>query len=55
MNGRKTDLPALQPGSSQMYEVTFTITGIRRVAVDLVRPTGFSAITVEYLDQAATK
>ena len=55
MDGRKTDLPALQPGSSQMYDATFTVTGIKRVVVDLVRPTGFSAITVEYLDQAATR
>jgi beta-glucuronidase len=53
MDGRKTDLPSLQPGSSHAFETAFTVTGIRRVVVDLSRPTGYSAITVEYLDQAA--
>jgi beta-galactosidase len=55
MEGRKTDLPALQPGSFRISEATFALTGIRRVAVDLVRPTGFSVITVEVLDRAALR
>ncbi len=55
MDGFKAELPELHPGSSQTYETSFSVIGIRRVVVDLLRPTGFSAITVEYLDEAAQK
>jgi beta-glucuronidase len=53
MDGGKTTLSALSPGSSHTYAIEPSISGIRRVVVDVVRPTGFSVITVEYLDQAA--
>ena len=53
MDGGKTTLPALTPGSSHALEIKPSISGTRRVVVDVIRPTGFSAITVEYLDQAA--
>lgn len=55
MDGAKTDLPPVSPGSSQTYRAEFSVNGIRRVVVDLLRPTGFSVITVEHLDQAAHK
>ncbi len=55
MEGAKTELPELHPGSSQGYEASFSVSEIRRVVVDLMRPTGFSAITVEYLDEAGQK
>ena len=55
MEGAKTELPELHPGSSQRYETSFSVKGIRRVVVDLMRPTGFSAITLECLDQAGEK
>ena len=53
MVGGKKALSTLPPGSSQAYEIEVPIAGIRRIAVDVVRPTGFSAISVEYLDKAA--
>ena len=55
MEGRVTELPSLQPGSSQTYEATFAVPGIRRVVVDVIRPTGFSALTVKHLGQSAEK
>jgi beta-glucuronidase len=55
MEGAKTELPELHAGSSQAYEASFSASGIRRVVVDLMRPTGFSAITVQYLDEAGQK
>jgi beta-galactosidase len=53
MDGATTILPVLLPGSSQTFENKFSIAGIRRIVVDVVRPTGFSAITVEYLNEPA--
>ncbi len=53
MDGGKTTLPKLPPGLSQTHEIKTSITGIRRIVVDVVRPTGFSAITVEYQNHAA--
>ena len=41
MDGGKTTLSALSPGSSNTYEIEPSISGIRRVVVDVVRPTGF--------------
>jgi beta-glucuronidase len=55
MDGAKTELPDAMPGSSHTYEARFSSTGIGRVVVDLLRPNGFSAITVEYLDEASRK
>ena len=52
MDGGSTTLSELTPGSSHTYEFKPSVSGIRRVVVDMVRPTGFSAITVKYLDQA---
>jgi beta-galactosidase len=53
MDGGMTTLPTLLPGSSQTYEIKTSITGIRRIIVDVIRPTGFSAITAEYQREAA--
>ena len=55
MEGALTELPEVHPGSSQGYVVTFSISEIRRVVVDLMRATGFSAITAHYLDKAGEK
>jgi beta-galactosidase len=53
MDGGKRSLPALLPGSSQTFEIQLSIAGIRRIVVDVIRPTGFSAIAVEYLSDGA--
>jgi beta-galactosidase len=53
MDGGRKRLPTLVPGSSQTLEIQSSIAGMRRIVVDVVRPTGFSAITVEYLNEAA--
>lgn len=53
MDGGKTTLSTLLPSSSQTYEIKVSITGMKRIVVDVFRPTGFSAITVEYLAEAA--
>lgn len=53
MDGGKMALSALLPGSSQTYVIKTSITVIRRIVVDVVRPTGFSALTVEYQAEAA--
>ncbi len=55
MDGGKVPLSALSPGSSHTHEIKTSVNGIRRVLVDVFRPTGFSAITVEYMDQNAYK
>lgn len=55
MDGGRVPLSALSPGSSRTEKIKTAVNGIRRVIVDLLRPTGFSAITVEYLDQSAYK
>lgn len=53
MDGGKATLPTSSPGSSHIHEIKSSVSGIRRVVVDVFRPTGFSAMTVEYLDHAA--
>lgn len=53
MNGGKMSLPALHAGSSGTYKIDVPLAGIRRIVVDVLRPTGFSAMTVEYLVEAA--
>ena len=53
MDGGKTPLSALSPGSAQIYEIKSAESGIRRLVVDVVRPTGFSAITAKYVDETA--
>lgn len=53
--GEKTGLPDLLSGSSGKYQTKLLTGEIRRVVVDVIRPTGFSALTVEYLDEAAQR
>ena len=53
MDGGKMSLPALVPGTSQKFEVELSLVGIRRIVVDVLRPTGFSAMTVGHLNEAA--
>ena len=53
MDGGAAELAELQAGSEQSYDVKSSLGRIRRVVVDLLRPTGFSAFTLEYLDGAA--
>jgi beta-glucuronidase len=55
MDGGKTQLPDIAPGSSKTQDFKSSAPLIRRVVVDLLRPTGFSAITLEYLDGAGKK
>jgi beta-glucuronidase len=52
MDGGKMDLADLPPRSSNTHEIRSSAKSIRRVAVDLLRPTGFSAISVAFLDEA---
>lgn len=54
MDGGKTKLPAVLPGSSQTFKIKLSVSEIRRIVAEVVRPTGFSAITVEYLNEAAS-
>lgn len=55
MDGGKVILPALSPRSSHSQEFKSSVSGIRRVVVDVIRPTGFSVMTLEYLDHSAYK
>lgn len=55
MEGRMSELPELHPGSSHGAQADFAVEGIQRVVADVMRPTGFSAMTVEYLEGAALK
>jgi len=48
MSGHRTFLPALLPGTSQSFEVRFDQEEIRRVVVDIMRPTGFSVLTAHH-------
>ena len=53
MDGGEIKLPELEPGSAHRLEFASSGRRIRRIVVDVIRPTGFSAITVEHLDSAA--
>jgi beta-galactosidase len=53
MDGGTMDVAELHPESSRTYEIRPSIPAVRRIVVDLLRPTGFSAVTVEYLDKAS--
>lgn len=53
MDGGRMSLPTLRPGSSSTIKMEISIAGIRKVVVDVMRPTGFSVITVEHLNEAA--
>jgi len=48
MEGGKTILPELSPGSSHTCQIKPFVTGIRRIVADVIRPTGFSVFTLEY-------
>lgn len=53
MDGGRMSLPALSPGSSHTFKIEMPATGIRRIVADVMRPTGFSTLRVEYLIEAA--
>jgi beta-galactosidase len=48
MDGGIIPLSALAPGSSRALKAMVRITDVRRIVVDVLRPTGFSAFTVEH-------
>jgi beta-galactosidase len=47
MHGAVNPLPELQPGESHTIEAHFPVKDARRIVVDILRPTGFSAARVE--------
>jgi len=49
MEGGTISLPVLSPGSSHRSTMTVRIPDIRRITVELLRPTGLSTISAEYL------
>lgn len=48
MDGNRIELPDLNPGVTHRFEARPSVPGIHKVAVDLLRPSGYSAFTVEY-------
>jgi beta-glucuronidase len=55
MHGIVSQLPDLHPGESHTIQATFPIRDTRRIAVDILRPTGFSAASVELPVEAAAR
>jgi beta-glucuronidase len=55
MHGIVSQLPELRPGESHTIQATFPIQDTRRIVVDILRPTGFSAGSVELSLQAAAR
>ena len=55
MHGIVSQLPDLHPGDSHMTQATFPIQDTRRIVVDILRPTGFSAASVELPVEAAVR
>lgn len=55
MAGAKTPLPPLPPGSSQRFRADIRTPGLKKLDVDLLRPTGFSALKVQYLEAEASE
>jgi beta-galactosidase len=56
MQGRIDRLPDLAPGSRITLNATSTIAGVKRVAVEILRPTGFAAAQIELvLSKAAER
>jgi beta-glucuronidase len=55
MHGNVSQLPELHPGESHTVQATFATQDARRVVVDILRPTGFSAASVELLLEAAVR
>jgi len=53
MAGQISDLPTLPAGSSHSVTASLQAGPVRRIMVDIMRPTGFSALTAEYLEKAA--
>jgi beta-galactosidase len=53
MEGGTISLPVLSPGSSHRSTMTVRIPDIRRITVELLRPTGLSTISAEYLAAAS--
>ena len=49
MHGVVSQLPELHQGESHTVEANFAIQDARRIVVDILRPTGFSAANVELL------
>jgi beta-glucuronidase len=55
MHGIVSQLPELHPGESHTIQATFPIQDTRRIVVDILRPTGFSAARVELPVEAAAR
>ena len=55
MHGIVSQLPDLHPGESHTIQATFPIQDTRRITVDILRPTGFSAASVELPVEAAVR
>jgi beta-galactosidase len=55
MHGVMDPLPELHPGESHMIQASFPVQDARRIAVDILRPTGFSASCVELLVKSALR
>jgi beta-glucuronidase len=55
MHGIVSQLPELHPGESHTIQATFALQDARRIVVDILRPTGFSAASVELLVEAAVR
>jgi hypothetical protein len=53
MEGRINILPVLEPGSSHSVTTSFQGAAVKRIVVDVMRSTGFSAATAEFLEEAA--
>ena len=53
MEGRINILPVLEPGSSHSVTTSFQDAAVKRIVVDVMRSTGFSAATAEFLEEAA--
>lgn len=55
MAGAKMALTELRPGSTQSFQVNLHLPEIRRVVIDVLRPTGFSTMTAEHLERDASR
>jgi beta-galactosidase len=55
MQGNVSQLPELRPGESHTVEATLAKKDARRIVVDILRPTGFSAASIELLVEAAAR
>jgi beta-glucuronidase len=55
MHGIISQLPELHPGELHTIQASFPIQDTRRIVIDILRPTGFSAASVELLVEAAAR